>query len=314
MAVLRTAAKRTADLQAPRLILRRTLGICVCLIVAAVCDGGASRPDLVWGKKGVRDGDLVRPRACVIDGRDRLWVVDFTARVQVYDLDGRHQGLTFSTPDYRKGRPSGLGLSRDGDVIVCDSHYGCLRFYDAEGRERRTIGGPFSYVSDVVQDEEGSFYISEFGEWQRITKLDASGKVVKHWGGEGSEPGQLARPRALALGGDGLLYVADACNHRVQVFDREGKLVRHFGTPGEGVGELRYPYDLAFGPDGSLYVAEYGNHRVQKFTPEGKSLGTWGGPGREPGRLHSPWGLAVDRKGRIHVLDTENHRVQRLRF
>jgi DNA-binding beta-propeller fold protein YncE len=281
---------------------------------AVGCGSGTSRPDLVWGKKGVRDGDLVRPRACVIDQADRLWVVDFTARVQAFDLDGKHLGITFSTPDYRKGRPSGLGLGRDGDLILCDSHYSCLRLYDADGKERRSIHGPFSYLSDVVQDDDGYFYLSEFGERQRISKLDAEGKLVKHWGSEGSEPGQFARPRALALGPDGLLYVADACNHRIQVFDREGELVRVFGTPGDGPGELRYPYDVAFGPDGALYVVEFGNHRVQKFTAEGESLGTWGGPGREPGRLHSPWGLAVDRKGRVHVLDTENHRVQRLRF
>jgi sugar lactone lactonase YvrE len=293
------------------------LSLLVCLAACGLlagCGPGGAPPGLVWGKKGVRDGDLVRPRACVIDREDRLWVVDFTARVQAYDLDGKHLGLTWSTPDYRKGRPSGLGLDREGRLIVCDSHYGCLRIYEPGGTEVRCIRGGFAYVSDAVQDEDGFFYLSEFGEVQRISKLDPSGKVVARWGGEGPEPGQLARPRALALGPDGLLYVADSCNHRVQVFDRDGKLVRHWGTPGDGPGELRYPYDLAFGPGGALYVAEFGNHRVQKFTPEGEPLGTWGGPGREPGRLHCPWGLVVDRQGRVHVLDTENHRVQRFKF
>jgi sugar lactone lactonase YvrE len=293
-------------------MLRSALGT-ICLLLVG-CGGDTSRPELVWGKKGVRDGDFVRPRACVIDKHDRLWVVDFTARIQCYDLDGKHTGLTWSTPDYRKGRPSGLGLDREGNLIVCDSHYSCLRIYDADGKEQRVIHGPFAYVSDVVQDEKGFYYISEFGERQRISKLDADGQLVKQWGEEGSEPGQFARPRALALGPDGLLYVADACNHRIQVFDCEGKLMRYFGTPGDDAGELRYPYDLAFAPDGVLYVAEYGNHRVQKFTAEGEPLGTWGAAGREPGCFHGPWALAVDRKGRVHVMDTENHRVQRVRY
>jgi DNA-binding beta-propeller fold protein YncE len=129
------------------------------------------------------------------------------------------------------------------------------------------------------------------------------------------EPGQFARVRALALGpNDGLLYAADACNHRVQVFTRDGELVRVFGESGSEPGQLLYPYDLAFGPDGLLYVAEYGNHRVQKFTKEGEHLGMVGGPGRGPGQLHCPWALAVDRWGRVHVVDTENHRVQRFTF
>jgi sugar lactone lactonase YvrE len=295
------------------------------LVLAALflagCGGASSRPDLVWGKKGVRDGDLVRPRACVIDRQDRLWVVDFTARIQAYDLDGKYLGITFSTPDYRKGRPSGLALDREGHLIVCDSHYNCIRIYADDGTQLRVIApgagsavGKLGYVSDVVQDGDGFFYVAEFGEVQRITKLDPAGGYVTSWGSQGIEPGQFARARALALGPDGLLYVADACNHRIQVFSRDGKLVRHWGKQGSEPGELSYPYDLSFGPKGDLYVVEYGNHRVQKFTATGESLGTWGGPGREPGRFHNPWALAVDRKGRIHVLDTENHRVQRIAF
>lgn len=287
----------------------------------AGCGGASSRPDLVWGKKGVRDGELVRPRACVIDGRDRLWVVDFTARVQAFDLDGKHLGLTWSMPDYRNGRPSGLSLDREGNLIVADSHYHCFRIYDGGGNQTRVVSlprggepGQLGYVSDVVQDADGYFYVAEFGEVQRVTKLDEAGRFVKCWGSDGLEPGQFARVRALALGPDGLLYLADACNHRVQVYTRDGELARHFGGHGTGPGEMAYPYDLAFDKAGALYVAEYGNHRVQKFTASGESLGTWGGPGREAGKFHSPWALAIDRRGRVHVMDTENHRVQRIAF
>jgi DNA-binding beta-propeller fold protein YncE len=290
------------------------------LLLLAGC-GGADRPDRVWGKRGVQDGDFVRPRAAVIDRDDRLWVVDFTARVQAFDLDGKHLGVTFRTPDFRNGRPSGLGLDRDGRLIVCDSHYHCLRIYAADGTELRTIGGTpgqepgqFGYVSDVVQDADGFYYVSEFGQNDRITKLDADGKFVACWGSTGLEPGQFQRLRALALGPDGLLYAADACNHRVQVFTRGGEFVRAIGEEGTGPGGLQYPYDLAFSPDGELYVVEYGNQRVQKFTAGGQPLGTWGGPGGRPGQLNSPWALAVDRRGRVHVIDTENHRVQRVRF
>jgi DNA-binding beta-propeller fold protein YncE len=300
-----------------------TLLLPLALLPLTGCGGTVSHADLVWGKKGVRDGCFVRPRAAVIDRHDRLYIVDFTARIQAFDLDGKHLGVTWTTPDYRDGRPSGLGLDRDGNIIVADSHYNCFRIYSAEGKELKRIGSPtpstaephFGYVSDVVQDQDGFYYVAEFGEVQRITKLDPKGKVVTSWGGEGSEPGQFARVRALAIGPDDLLYAADACNHRIQVFDRDGKLVRIWGTVGSGEGQLSYPYDLAFNDKGILYVVEFGNHRVQKFTATGESLGCWGGPGNAPGPgLHNPWALAIDRHGRVHVLDTENHRVQRITF
>src|SRR4051794_16275872 len=181
--------------------------VVLCL---AGCGGASSRPDLVWGKKGVQNGDFVRPRAAVIDKQDRLWVVDFTARVQAFDLDGKHLGITWSMPDYRKGRPSGLALDRDGNLIVADSHYHCFRIYDGDGKETRVVSlppggepGQLGYVSDVVQDDDGFFYVAEFGEVQRITKLDKDGKFVTCWGRDGMEPGQFARVRALALGPDG---------------------------------------------------------------------------------------------------------------
>jgi DNA-binding beta-propeller fold protein YncE len=297
------------------------------VLFLAGCGGSAEKPDLVWGRRGVQPGDLVRPRAVAVDGSDRVYLVDFTARVQAFDRDGKHLGHTWTTPgkhlghtwttpDYRDGRPSGLSIDREGNLLVSDSHYHCVRVYTPEGKLLRTLGEGLGlgYVSDAVQDGEGNYYLSEFGEKQRLSKLAPDGKLVRSWGEAGSEPGQFNRPRALALGPDGLLYVADACNHRIQVFDRDGNFVRAWGEAGTEPGKLSYPYDLAFAPSGELYVVEYDNHRVQKFTPEGKSLGCWGGPGREPGKLHNPWALAVDSKGCVHVIDTENHRVQRIRF
>jgi DNA-binding beta-propeller fold protein YncE len=288
----------------------------------ALSGRGGVEPDLVWGKKGVQDGDLARPRAAAIDPKTgHLFVVDFTARVQMYDLDGTHLGLTFQTPDFRNGRPSGLSIDRDGNLIVADSHYHCVRIYDHTGNKLKKLGGEpgdkpgqFGYVSDCVQDADGFYYISEFGQNQRITKLDQDGEFIACWGEQGTGPLQFNRVRALAIGPDGNLYVADACNHRIQVLTRRGEFVREFGEPGGGPGQMQYPYDVAFGPKGELYVAEYGNHRIQKWTTDGKSLGTWGKPGRKPGELSNPWALAVDKFGRVHVVDTENHRVQRVGF
>jgi DNA-binding beta-propeller fold protein YncE len=283
--------------------------------------GSSTKPDLVWGKRGVLDGDFVRPRAAVIDHEDRLWIVDFTARIQAFNLEGEYIGPTFATPDFRNGRPSGLGVTQDGKLIVCDSHYSCVRIYEADGTLLKTFGGEkgnepgqFGYISDAVQDADGFFYVSEFGINERITKLDADGKFVAIFGKPGTGDGEFSRIRALTLGPDGLLYVADACNHRIQVFQRTGEFVKIIGSEGTGPGELKYPYDVAFGPKGDLYVVERGNHRVQKFSSAGVSLGVWGGPGRLPGQFADPWALVVDKKGRVHVVDTENHRVQRIKF
>src|SRR6516162_5429081 len=124
------------------------------------------RPEIVWGRQGVQPGEFSRPRAVAIDSNDRLYVVDYTARIQVFDRDGKFLNRSWTTPDFRNGRPSGLSMDRDGNLLVSDSHYHCLRIYSPEGELLRTIGGAlgsgpgqFGYISDAVQDSEGNFYV-----------------------------------------------------------------------------------------------------------------------------------------------------------
>src|SRR5260370_3810107 len=160
-------------------------------------------------------------------------MVDVIALIKVFDRDGNFLGRSWTAPDYRNGGPSGLSIDTDGNLLVSDSHYHCLRIYPPEGKELRCIGGragtepgDLGYVSDVVQDSDGFYYVAEFGENQRISKFDKDGQFVKCWGSPGTEPGQFARIRAMVLGPDGNLYLADACNHRIQVLSPDGQLVR----------------------------------------------------------------------------------------
>jgi DNA-binding beta-propeller fold protein YncE len=308
---------------AVRCVIKTAFGLLLVGIVTLLpgCGGPTGSPEIVWGERGTQPGDFVRPRAVAIDPHDHLYIVDFTARIQAFDRDGHFLDLCWTTPDYRNGRPSGLSMAPDGNLIVSDSHYHCVRIYSPEGKELRVFGGKagkgpgeLGYISDAVQDEDGFYYLAEFCENMRISKFDKDGVFVKFWGSDGTEPGQFGRIRALAIGPDGNLYVVDSTNHRIQVFTRDGQLIECWGEAGGAPGQLSYPSDIAFGLHGELYIIERGNHRLQKFTKHGVSLGCWGGPGREPGHFHEPWALAVDSRGRVHVIDTENHRVQRIDF
>ena len=289
--------------------------------VSAGCssdDTEGAPPDKIWGRLGIGDGQFSKPRAIAIDASDRLYIVDMTARIQVFDVEGNFL-RTWKTPDSRNGRPTGLTVSSDGNVLVPDTHYFRVLTYSPEGELLATLGGThglgpgeFGFVTDVVRDSAGNYYVSEYGEFDRIQKFAPDGKFIREWGGHGSEPGQFLRPQHLDLDQNGHLWVADACNHRIQVFDGDGKQVAMWGTQGREPGRLQYPYCLSLDGQGHVYVCEYGNHRVQKFTLEGKSLACWGREGRRPGQLFNPWALVLDSQGRVHVLDSNNHRVQRI--
>ncbi len=294
-------------------------GIVILGAGAAGCEPIAARaPELVWGARGLKPGRLYKPRAAAFDASDQLYLADLTDRIQVFDRDGNFL-RSWHTPRFNVDGPSGLSIDRQGRLLVADTHFYRVLVYSREGELLMQIGdgvqgatpGRFGYPTDVVTDRDGNFYVSEYGENDRIQVFSPAGKWLRQWGGHGYETGEFLRPRSIALDDQDRLFVADSCNHRIQVFDLEGKLLNCFGKRGEAAGEMCFPYDLAIGPDQCLYVCEYGNSRVQKFTLEGVSLGVWGVPGRGPGELDNPFALAVDREGAVSIIDSNNHRVQR---
>jgi len=275
----------------------------------------------VWGRRGLSDGRLQKPRAMAIDEQDHLYIVDMTARIQVFTTEGEFL-RGWQTPESKNGRPCGLSFDGDGNLLVADTHYYRMLVYTPQGKllEENTIGGTpghepgqFGFVTDAVQDSNGNYFVAEYGDFDRIQQFNSVGQFISEWGGHGEEPGKFMRPQGLAIDNQDQLWVADACNHRIQVFDTRGKrpkLVNVWGTEGRDLGQMRYPYDLVLDGKGHVYICEFGNHRVQKFTLDGLPIAAFGTSGRGEGEFHQPWACVQDSRGRIHVLDTYNHRVQ----
>jgi len=294
------------------------------LMVGCVQSPGTINSDTyIWSAKGLDDGRFIKPRAIAIDDSDQLFIVDKTSRIQVFDRDGKFI-RSWRTPACVNGKPCGMTFSHDGLLMVADTHYFQVLFYNAEGEmvPERTIGGAagrelgeFGFVTDVVQDSVGNYYVAEYGDFDRIQKFDSEGKVVCQVGQHGEELGSFLRPQGLFVDDKDQLWVADASNHRVQVFDLKQTpptFVKSWGGEGGDPGQLRYPYTIEVDEEGFVYVCELGNHRIQKFTNDGDHVAIVGGPGRSVGRFAQPWGFATDSSGIMHVIDSYNHRVQRI--
>lgn len=290
--------------------------------------GEAAKVDLIWGERGLGPGRLLKPRAIAIDDKDRLFIVDMTGRIQIFSADGEYESV-INTPKVENGKPCGLGFASDGSLMVADTHYFRVLFFTPDGEmlTKRTIGGKqgtgpgeFGFVTDAVEAPDGSYYVSEYGEFDRIQHFSPDAEFIEQFGGHGEEPGKFMRPQALLIDRQAQLWVADACNHRVQVFDLNDMAagpVKVIGKQGTDLGTFRYIYGLVLDETGDpensrLLTCEFGNHRIQELTLEGEPVQAIGRAGRGEGEFHQPWSMAMDSQGRLHVLDSYNHRVQRL--
>ena len=81
------------------------------------------------------------------------------------------------------------------------------------------------------------------------------------FGKEGTQPGELKRPYGIALDGDGMVYVADYWNNRVQKLTPEGKVLAVINTKGKG-DRLNQPVGLCVDNNDILYVVDYGSSTV----------------------------------------------------
>ncbi len=294
------------------------IGCVLGLLVIAGCGDGVE-PEAIWCETGPGPGQLIYPRGVAYSPRDDcLFVVDRMARIQRLEADGR-ASAEWRMPLWQNGKPVGLTVGPDGNLYVPDTHYFRVMVYTPAGRllhqwgERGKGPGQFVYPTDVAFDAQGNIYVAEYGDRDsdRIQVFDPEAKnVLRVIGSFGTGDGQFSRPQSIVVSGD-MLYVADACNHRIVTFRTDGTFVRNLGTVGSGLGQFRFPYGLDMDRQGRLLVSEYGNNRVQMIDPRtGQGLRTWGVPGREPGQLACPWGLAVDKRGRVMVLDSGNNRIQ----
>ena len=306
----------------------RLLTVLALAVLAGGCGQGEDRtlsPKLLkYWQIPPAGSSLPQPRSVNIGPQDQVLVLDKAGRLLMFTSDGRLI-RQWPMPDVEDGKPEDACWLKDGRIGIADTHYHRVLFFDqhgallgAMGREDRygEEGTFFSPVS-VTQDGDENLYVSQYGRINRVQKFTRDGDFLMQFGRSGSGPGEIERAAGMVWY-EGRIYLADAANHRVQVFDDDGRFVEVLGERAtHGQAELNFPYDVAIDrarSDPRLYVIEWGSGRVSMFDLTGNLLGRFGSAGTDDGQFRTPWSIAVDSQSRLRVADTENRRVVELIF
>ena len=183
----------------------------------------------------------------------------------------------------------------------------------------------------AVDPAANEAYIADGYGNRRVIVFDAdTGEYKRHWGAYGARPDdgdigeydpaappakQFRTVHCVTLSNDGLVYVCDRVNNRVQVFRRDGTFVTEatFEPATRGAGAV---WDMALSRDPEetyIYMVDGLNERVRVVRRESlEVLTTFGGGGRQPGQFYGVHNVATDSSGNLYTTETfTGARVQR---
>jgi sugar lactone lactonase YvrE len=227
----------------------------------------------------------------------------------------------------------GVEENEAGDIFITDYDNGWIWKISPDGSQTKfaNLDKPWGLAVNNVSE---LVYVAESGG-HSVKAFDFAGNYVKEIAGFGNADGQVYAPRGLAMDSQGMLYVADAGNSRIQVFDTSSDIYfGKLGFYGSGNGQFNAPSGIAIDSTFNLYVADANNHRIQRFAPDdSNSPSSWSFSGwlgsKDPnietpgwlttgfgqastreGEFYRPFGVAVTENSELLVSDTYNNRVQ----
>jgi hypothetical protein len=186
----------------------------------------------------------------------------------------------------------------------------------------RTFSRSVMFTNNVCRglfvSMNNTLYCSLTQEHQVIAKsLDDPANMltmVAGTGCSGLSVTQLNYPHGIFVDHNSNIYVADAYNHRIQLFySGQTSATTVAGTGAPSTITFLYPSDVKLDGDGYLFVVDTNNRRIIGSGPDGFRCvaGCSGVYGSASNQLSNPHSMSFDSDGNIWVADLDNLRIQK---
>lgn len=218
-----------------------------------------------------------------------------------------------------------LKFSRDGNLLLQVGTPG----QNGGSNDRLNFGSVAKISIDATANEA---YVADGYGNKRVAVIDMNtGELKRYWGAYGNRPDdtnlgpydpsappaqQFRSPVHCAEPSmDGLVYVCDRANDRIQVFNTDGTYVSELFVAPMTLGDGS-TWDIAFSKDADqtyIYLVDGLNEKIYIIQRESMEILTsFGDGGRQPGQFFGVHSIAVDSAGNIYTTETyEGKRLQK---
>jgi len=220
-------------------------------------------------------------------------------------------------------KPRSVAVDTKDNIFVVDMT-GRIQKFSPDGVFLKSFQMPQTEkgkAKGMCRDRAGNIVVIE-PHYCRVNVFSPELVLISQWGKEGTNFGQLAFPRSVAVNSRNEYLISEYhLVERVQRFTPTGdKCLATFGKLGTGPGEMNRVEGLDVDSKGQIHAADSCNHRIQVFSSDGKFLRAFGKAGQGLGELSYPLDVRVDTSGlefvcefgnsRIHIFDTNGRPLE----
>ena len=255
-----------------------------------------------------------------VDSKDRVYVFNRGEHpIIVFDREGNFLS-SWGEGVFKK--PHGVTIGPDDMLYCVDEGDHTVRKCTLEGQVLMTLGTPgqaatfqsglpFHRPTKVaLAPKSAEIYISDGYGNSRVHKYSPDGRLLFSWGEPGTDPGQFNLVHSICTDREGLVFVADRENHRLQVFEPNGKYITQWNNMHRPCG-----LHISSTKEQLLFVGELApvlsvnknfpnlGARISIYDMNGKRMAWLGDtrPGEAPNQFVGPHGVVRDSQDDLYV-------------
>jgi DNA-binding beta-propeller fold protein YncE len=153
-----------------------------------------------------------------------------------------HYSAVYGPPGCTACGAHSVRVDPQGNIWVVDAAGHVIYKMNPAGKEIMRLGtrgaagadsSHFNLPTDIGFAPNGDLYVTDGYGGARVVKFSREGKFLLEWGKRGTGPGEFGLPHNVVVDAQGVVYVTDRDNQRIQVFDASGKFLSEWkGTGG----------------------------------------------------------------------------------